>query len=239
MKLIYQNKWTDQDVEAHWDAVADQYVDSNNSVEDTHNQRFAKSVSFLDLPESGRILNITSRDCELNDYISRINPRLEVLNAEISAQLMRVAAEIRPEVKQLKLSSYSVLPFEDESFDRVASLETLEHVAEPVVFLKELWRVAKPNTIMVLSCPPLTCEPAYRFYTAVFGGHGEGPHRFLPSREVKQMFRESGWQLLHHEGSLLIPVGPHFLKTFGEWAIRHFKFLSELGIRQFYVCRKA
>jgi len=234
------NNWTDKEVEAHWDAVASIYVAENDRVKDTHDQRFRATIKLLEMEAGGKVLNITSRDAEADDYIHLEDESTEVVNAEISAGLMEVAAELRPDIKQVKLDNYSALPFENGAFDRVLSLETLEHVAEPLNFLKELHRVSTPDAILVLSCPPATSEFPYRVYTALFGGHGEGPHRFPPSKRVKQMFELTGWKLEKHEGTVLLPVGPAFLKRWGEKLIKACPstFISELGIRQIYVCRK-
>ncbi|HNQ83468.1 MAG TPA: methyltransferase domain-containing protein [Bacteroidales bacterium] len=239
--MIRKNTWTDKEVEAHWDNVADIYVAENNKVKDTHDQRFRETVHHLRLEPGMKVLNITSRDAEADDYIRRANRDVEVINAEISSGLIDVAAKIRPAVKQVKIGNYSILPFQDAEFDRVISLETLEHVAEPLRFLSELHRVSNPDARLVLSCPPATSELPYRIYTALFGGHGEGPHRFLPSKEVKEMFAETKWKPVLHKGTILIPVGPSWLRNFGENIIGRFQgtFIAELGIRQFFVCEKA
>ena len=133
------------------------------------------------------------------------------------------------------------MPFEDNSFDRVLTLETLEHVAEPVLFLQELHRISTPDARMVLSCPPATSELPYKAYSLVFGGHGEGPHRFPSSKEVKNLLKSTGWKLELHKGTVLLPVGPLVLQRFAERFIERFQgtFISELGIRQFYVCTKS
>jgi len=235
------NAWTDKDVEAHWDRVASIYVAENHRVKDAHDQRFSRMLELLPpLPAGAEVLNITSRDGEASVYIEKARPGVKVVNAEISAGLIQEAARLWPGIRQVKIETYSYLPFPDNSFDAIVSLETLEHAAEPLNFLKELYRVAKPRAILVLSCPPATSEWPYRIYTALFGGHGEGPHRFPSSKSVKLMMKASGWTLLHHEGTLLLPVGPRFLKKWGECFIRKFQhtFISELGIRQFYVAKK-
>ncbi len=241
MKPIVRNNWTDAEVEAHWDKVAPIYVRENNRVRATHDQRFRESVRLLGLKPGMKILNITSRDAEASDYLLREEPACRVVNAEISSGLMAVAASLRPAAEQVKLDNYSVLPFQDATFDRVLSLETLEHVAEPYAFLSELHRVSTPDALLVLSCPPATSEWPYRFYTRFFGGHGEGPHRFMPSKEVKELFRATGWSLLWHKGTLLVPVGPAWLQQAGERLIDRMQgtFISELGIRQFFQCEKA
>ncbi|MEZ5070601.1 MAG: methyltransferase domain-containing protein [Bacteroidales bacterium] len=234
------NEWTDKEVEAHWDRVAHRYVRENERVKATHDQRFHAGVSRIDLREGHRVLNITSRDGEAGDYLERACPGCEVLHAEISGRLQDVARSMRPGIRQVKIGGYSVLPFRTGEFDRILSLETLEHVAEPLAFLSELHRVSAPGARMVLTCPPATSEFPYRVYTFLFGGHGEGPHRFPPSRRVKHMLERTGWNLLEHKGTVLLPVGPAWLRRAGESLIRRFQhtWLSELGIRQIYVCNK-
>ncbi|MCK4747360.1 MAG: class I SAM-dependent methyltransferase [Bacteroidales bacterium] len=237
---IPRNSWLDRDVEAHWDAVASVYVKENERVKDAHDQRFRESVENLQLEDGVKILNISSRDGEATDYIQKEKPGCEVINAEISNRLMEVATRIRPGINQVKISTYSKLPFSDGEFDRVLSLETLEHVADPLEFLKELYRVSAEKAILVLSCPPATSEIPYRIYSLLFGGHGEGPHRFPPSGRVRKMFAMTGWNLLVHKGTVLFPVGPAWFQKWGERMIGSCQktFISELGIRQFYVCNK-
>lgn len=239
MKFVVNN-WTDSDVESHWDNVASIYIKENDRVKQTHDQRFTVSISELRLFKRARVLNITSRDGEAAEHILQTCPTAEVINAEISSGLIKEAALIRPQIVQVKLESYSNLPFEDSSFDRILSLETLEHVSQPILFLKELYRVARPKSIMILSCPPATSEVPYRIYTLLFGGHGEGPHRFLPSKEVKAMLESCRWRLKNHFGSLLLPIGPVFLRNAAERLIMRYprSWISEFGIRQFYVCER-
>jgi len=236
----FRNKWSDSDVEAHWDRVASIYVEENDKLKDTHDQRFLESVESLKLESGAKIISISSRDCEANDYIKNAEESAEVINVEISSGLINVAQSIRSYVKQVKIDTYSKLPFDDEYFDRVLTLETLEHVEQPLQFLNELNRISKPGARMVLSCPPATSEIPYRMFTFLFGGHGEGPHKFPPSRTVKRWLDQTGWKLITHKGTLLVPVGPKFIKNMGEKIISSCQgtFIAELGIRQFFVCEK-
>ncbi len=231
--------WSDSEVEAHWDKVADIYVAENKKVDEAHCQRFVETMKHLNCFANMKVLNITSRDCELDDFIRKVEPTAQITHAEISAKLMEVAANLRPQAKQVKISTYSELPFADGEFDVVVSLETLEHVAEPVKFLQELYRVSKQDAPLILSCPPHTSEFSYQVYTTLFGGHGEGPHRFPRSKEVKSMLTQSDWVLQKHYGTVLLPVGPLFLQRFAEKLLQTLpKLLGEWGIRQFYIAKR-
>lgn len=236
----HRNIWSDRDVELHWDSVAHIYISENNKVKNAHDQRFIESIKHLKPETATNILNISSRDAEADKFLKIANPKLSIINAEISQGLINEAKKINPSAVQQKIETYSQLPFENEQFDRVLSLETLEHCADPIVFLSELHRVSAKDTILVLSCPPAASEIPYRIFTALFGGHGEGPHRFPSSEEVKIMFKKTNWKLLLHKGTVLIPVGPKPVQDFGERLINAFQgsLLAECGIRQFYVCEK-
>jgi len=236
----HKNIWTDKDVERHWDSVASIYIKENNKVKEVHNQRFIETIQYLNIQQNSKVINISSRDCEANDYVKKVSKSAYVINAEISTGLMQQATKLRPYVNQIKIDTYSELQFESNYFDRVVTLETLEHVQDPISFLSELFRISTQDAIMVLSCPPHTSEIPYKIYSFFLGGHGEGPHRFLPSSEVKIMLKKTGWKLLLHKGTILFPVGPSKIQQFGEKIINCFQnsFISELGIRQFYVCKK-
>lgn len=45
------------------------------------------------------------------------------------------------------------LPFEDDMFDAVCSIEGIEHLENPSFFLRELCRVTKPGGYCILSTP--------------------------------------------------------------------------------------
>ena len=132
------------------------------------------------------------------------------------------------------------LDFSDNFFEAMLSLETMEHVPDPQRFLNELFRVLKPGGILMMSLPPKTAELPLKIYETFFANHGEGPHRFLPSKKVKLYLKNSGFQLILHKGTLLIPVGPQWLQKLGEKIINFFQKtpIRELGIRQFYICKK-
>ncbi|OGD12420.1 hypothetical protein A2576_00845 [Candidatus Amesbacteria bacterium RIFOXYD1_FULL_47_9] len=234
------NDWTDTDVADFWDHVAPIYIRENNKVHAAHVQRFTKALEFLDLKPGHTLLNICSRDCEAADYIHNACPDISIIHAEISQKFIDLSSRSRPAEKQVKVNRFSRLPFPSKYFDRILSLETLEHTPQPLNFLRELHRVAKNTALLVLSCPPATAELPYRVYSLLFGGHGEGPHRFLSSKVTQQLLSAAGWTVNLHQGTLLLPLGPRMFRSLGERLIARFpdSLISEFGIRQIYVCQK-
>jgi len=63
-----------------------------------------------------------------------------------------------------------ILPFNDNSFDIVICASLIEHIPEPFLLLKEIYRVLKSGGLLYLSFPP--------FYSPV-GGHQFSPYHLL------------------------------------------------------------
>jgi SAM-dependent methyltransferase len=61
-----------------------------------------------------------------------------------------------------------------ETFDIVASLYTLEHVADPPAYLESLWRYCRPGGLIAIICPEFIDGPG--FAPSVF--FGKSPRRF-------------------------------------------------------------
>lgn len=233
------NRFTIDEVRAFWDSVADAYVHEDGSLAETHFQRFERAFAQFHPDEGMRALNIWSRTGEAIGYFRARAPHLDLVNAEVSPRMIEQARARYPSETFVSTDLRS-LPFADGEFDFILSLETLEHTPEPLRFLRELARVLKPGGRLVLSCPPATAELPLRIYELFMPNHGEGPHRFPSSREVKRLLHAAGLELKLHESTLFVPVGPRFLRRLDPWVERVVAHtpLRELGIRQFFVCER-
>jgi SAM-dependent methyltransferase len=127
------------------------------------------------LPEQGSLLDL---GCGDNTQLARYrSPELEVWGADLQEHpRLQHAGWFR------KLGARGNIPFPDESFDLVAACWVLEHVANPVRFLREVGRVLRrggwfvaltPNgrhyatwLIRLFDCLPhrLTQEVVHRLY---------------------------------------------------------------------------
>lgn len=233
-----ENNFTITDVAAFWDKVAEKYDSTNLKFEEAHYQRFREAVKHLNAKKGARILNIWSRTGNAIPFLKEKFPDAEIINMEVSDNLILLARQKFPDENFMKTDLENI-SFENDFFDAVLSLETLEHAPKPLALIKELHRVLKPEGKLVMSLPPKTARFAERISFYLLKNHGEGPYNFLPSKTVKKLLAESGFKLILHKGTLLFPFGPKWFRNFGEKIIaRSNGFIRELGIRQFYVARK-
>jgi ubiquinone/menaquinone biosynthesis C-methylase UbiE len=233
-----RNSYTLVDVRAHWNRVAPVYDGWNKAYDSTHFQRFEEGLKHLELQAGQRVLDVWCRTGNASRYIAHACPQACYVGLELAEELLSQARRKYPQQGFIHGEPVS-LPFPAATFERVVSLETLEHMPNPGQFLRELRRVLQKGGRLVLSTPPATAEWMTRLVDALGLNHGEGPRRFLPSKEIKRLMDESGFKLLLHRGTLLIPAGPRFLQRWGrEWLDERVQGtpLAELGIRQFYVC---
>jgi ubiquinone/menaquinone biosynthesis C-methylase UbiE len=234
----WRGEFTLQSVRDHWNSVAPVYDGWNKAYDSTHFQRFEEGLKHLSLSPGLKVLDVWCRTGNASRYISENCPSASYFGLELSEGLLLQARQKYPAAAFIHGSMIS-LPFNAGTFDRVVSLETLEHVPDPIRFLFEMRRVLRSGGRLVLSTPPATAEWMTSLVDFLGMNHGEGPRRFLPSRDVKELLSQAGFRLLLHRGTVLIPAGPRFLRRWGqEWLEERVQktFLAELGIRQFYVC---
>lgn len=98
-----------------------------------------------------------------------------------------------------EVADVTQLPMADDSFDRVVSFETLEHLAEQEALLREFRRVLKPDGLLILSSPDKA------IYSDQHGFDNEYHVRELYTHELEQLldgcfpaFRLLGQKLMFH-----------------------------------------
>ena len=79
-----------------------------------------------------------------------------VKGVDISEEAIQMAQNVfsHPNVEYIAAAAEKIDElFEENSFDMVISLETIEHVNSPEIFLSAIKKVLNPNGIIILSCP--------------------------------------------------------------------------------------
>ena len=235
----FANRFTMDEVRGFWDEVAAaEYAHENERMERVHTQRFREALNRLPLEGGMRLLNIWSRIGDGIPFIRNECSDITLINAELSFEMLRVSRSRNAGEMHVQTSLHE-LPFARGAFDAVLSLETLEHVPDPLIFLSEVRRVIADGGVLVMSLPPSAAEWTSRLNSLLRFHHGEGPHRFLAPREVETMFRETRFTLCDYRGTLFLPVGGMNIERADNLLSRLIGRgpLGQLGLRQFYVCK--
>lgn len=227
------------EVERFWDALAEhEYEHANEKMNRVHTQRFREAIARLPITRNARMLNIWSRVGDGVPFLRTAFGEFELVNAELSLEMLKASSKLNPGEHHVQTSLHE-FPFAGSSFDVVMSLETLEHVPDPLLFLREIERVLVPGGTLVMSLPPSAAEWTSIVNSVLRFHHGEGPHRFLAPSEVKKMLADACLELQEYDGTLFLPFGGMFIEMLDNALGRLFGKgpLGQLGIRQFYVCK--
>lgn len=243
MEYLYfvSKDWPISDVGQFWDAVAD-YDDINEKTY-SYFRRFTDGFNISTIPDNSYVLEVTPRTGNGALFYHKRNKIAKVALADVSQFQMDIChknlTENNVPFESVKLESYH-FPFEDGQFDAVLSFETVEHMGDPITFVKEIGRVLKPGGELILTCPNILWEPVH-WLAAVFKlHHSEGPHNFLTRKQLYDFFDRADLQVEVETAGVLIPFGSKVLIRFGEWLEQTLpeRVIRALALRRVFRCRK-
>lgn len=123
----------------------------------------------------------------------------DVVGLEYNPKPIPVAAERGFDVRQ---GDAADMPFTDASFDIVALLDTVEHIADETAVLNETFRVTKPGGTMVVTVPALMWLWSNN---DVINLH----ERRYTAPELKTKLQKGGWEVPYcgYNNFLIFPLG--------------------------------
>jgi SAM-dependent methyltransferase len=231
--------FTVDEVRAHWDQVAPIYDEANQHWLNPHEWRFIEGIKHLHPSSSDQIhvANIWSRTGNAIPFIRSMLPNATIHNFELSSEMIAIAKQVHPE-ECFAVTDLKTVDLGDGSVDYVMSQETLEHTPSPPRLIAELFRILKPGGRLILSLPPRVADFHQWVYETLIGGHGDGPRKGIPTWVVKPWLSDIGFVIERHKAILLFPIGPRWFIELGNRLIERLPVLRELGVMQFYICRK-
>jgi len=105
----------------------------------------------------GKILDI---GCGIGKHLSSIKNFEEKYGVDPSELAIKKSRESFPDCKFIVGSSYN-LPFKENFFDLVYSIDVIEHLKFPEKMLAEVKRVLKPNGILIIQTPNYPIKRLY------------------------------------------------------------------------------
>jgi ubiquinone/menaquinone biosynthesis C-methylase UbiE len=242
-KYFKSKNWSLKEVGDFWDSVTD-YDDIN---EDTYSyyKRFTNTWDLAKdfVNKDMHMLDIQTRTGKGTEFWFEKGVIKKSYLVDYSNYLLGIAEErlkgSRYDCEFIKVDDYN-LPFEDDSFDFVTTYETVEHVGNVNLFIKELSRVLKVGGIMILTCPSVFWEP-FHWVAAVLGiHHSEGPHNFLRRRKLLQLVQVNNLTILCENTTIILPFNKKILITVNEMLEKYLpkSIIRCIGLRRSFVLKK-
>jgi 2-polyprenyl-6-hydroxyphenyl methylase/3-demethylubiquinone-9 3-methyltransferase len=152
-----------------------------------------------------RLLDIGSGE---GSFILRVRSSFEqVFGIDISERTVELANKQGIHARQANLNNEPV-PFPDAYFDAVVSLDVIEHVFDPITFLKEIHRALAPGGYTIISTPNI--RKIQRIASLVMGhfprtsydpvGFDGGHLHYFTSRDIRQLMESTGFRVEHTQG---------------------------------------
>jgi len=170
-------------------------------VEDRHwwiRGRWAVVEALLSRAQLPAVPRILDAGCGTGGNLKRYARLGEAEGVEPFAEAVQLCRERG--LESVTQAGLEELPYEDGRFDLIASTDVLEHIAAEQEALRELWRVAKPNGVLLLTVP------AYMWMWSDADDNLHHQRRYTRPR-LRQAVERCGWEprIATYFNTLLLP----------------------------------
>ena len=153
-------------------------------------------IAEVGLPANARILDA---GCGSGRFMVDLAKRGTVTGVELSDTSVQLARQRA--IGEVVAGSVLEMPFADDSFDLVVSLDVIEHLEDDLAALREFRRAVAPGGALLVTVP------AYQW---LWSGHDEinHHHRRYTRRSLQRVAEQAGWSQVRttYFNSLLLPV---------------------------------
>jgi SAM-dependent methyltransferase len=113
---------------------------------------FTEAIRLL--PSEGQVLEVGPGKGDFIQACLSAHPRLRVTGLELNREAAEVARRMGLDVRQETLEGHA--KSHGQSYDAVCAFQVLEHISEPLPFLRACLRVLKPGGLLMVAVPDCT-----------------------------------------------------------------------------------
>lgn len=172
---FYEDFFTDND---------DKVFNSGRDLRKVYKGQLLARIVRTRVSKGGRVIDV---GCGVGDNLAAVQTSdISFAGLEFSARTLARARRVLANQVELQQGSAVRMPYEPNSADLMLCIEVLEHIPDQYQALREMYRVLKPDGVLVLSVPYRRWFPSY--YT--FMGH----IRHYTRSELQKLLEESGFE---------------------------------------------
>lgn len=175
--------------------------------------RIKTAINFAEMHDNHTLLGIGCNRGQLLQSIRNENKKCKLWGIDIEPRI----TSLKIDNCDFHICDIKKTPFENEQFDTIIALSTLEHVPDLDPAIKEISRILKPNGFVIMSSPTETWF--YRFcrfllfktlekdvYTAKSGPRSDADHHFQNVYVVEKKFLEHGFKQIKQKSLPGFPI---------------------------------
>jgi SAM-dependent methyltransferase len=197
----------------HYESIAGEFTELSNKY---CNERYIKEiVKYID----GEMA-VLEVGCGTGLFLSKLRARKRI-GCDFSQGLL---TQFKKEDIILVQADAEHLPFRENSFDVVYSINLLEHVPHPELAIREANRVLKKGGKLIIITPNGDIRLLLELADMLRLKAPEGPHRFLTSCRLRRLIQKQNMAVLKFKRFVIFPKGPRFMLDFFEVLERLFWF---------------
>ena len=195
-----------------------------------YHKQLEKYLRYL-IPPNSSVIEI---GCGTGDLLAALNPK-RGLGIDISPKMIEVAREKFPHL-EFETGDFEDLQIE-EKFDYVVSVETIGHVDDIQLAFKELHKVCKPETRVIIIYYNYLWEPVLKFAEAVGLRMKQPLQHWLPIEDIASLLFLNDFEVIKKGYRFLLPVYIPFLSTFLNRFLANMPFFWKLSLNEILIAR--
>lgn len=160
-------------------AITGDYYDesiANHPIKRVYHQHRFKKIGHMLKGTKGKLLDIGCAGGTFTNELSK-HTDAHITGIDISPEAIKYASQKYPHIDFTVYDAASDrFPYDDQSFDTITILETLEHVLNPVEILQDMKRMVKPDGQVIVLVPAenLHFRLGWEIWTRLPGNLGGG-----------------------------------------------------------------
>lgn len=163
------------------------------------------------LPENGEGLRLLDAGCGTGHHMAELAGRgYEVAGVDASKEMLEFARENNPGA-EIYEADVDEIPFPDESFDIILSVEVLRHLPRSVKAISEMARLLKPGGFCLVTAAPLLDSNGYSLINKLahrvkISNLARHKQSFHSSARLRREFAGAGFSSVEIQGVYIGPI---------------------------------
>ena len=195
-----------------------------------YHRELEKYLQFL-IPKNSSVLEI---GCGTGELLAAMEPS-RGLGIDISSKMIDIAVKNFSSL-QFEVGDLECLQIE-EKFDYVVLVETIGHVDDIQLAFKELHKVCKPETRVIIVYYNYLWEPVLKFAEAVGLRMKQPLQHWLPLDDISNLLYLNDFEVIKKGYRFLIPLYIPFASTFLNRFLANMPFFWKLSLNEILIAR--